>query len=228
MHHRIAFPLLFQIAFNLMPVYGVMMNEWTIFSVIYLYWLETLILSAFSFIKIVSSKGSTPNEKLKMKFPAKDESKWKTGIRFLIIRIGLLLFYLLFIFLFVGLLISDKADMRTNIEMAFFMNPIFNLTLMLYTLSVGMDLMWHFYGNGEYLRVHPSDNASLFDGRTIVIHVAMVLGVLGFMYVKEHFPNHQHLAKLYFISIFVLIKTITDVVVYYVGRKPTVVPSTNS
>ena len=124
MHHRIAFPLMFQIAFNLMPIYGVMANHWTMFSVIYLYWLETVILSLFSFIKIVSSKGTTPNGINLTGIFTEGEWKWKTGIRFLIIRIGMLLFYLLFIFLFVGLLISSKDDMGTNIEMVFFMNPV--------------------------------------------------------------------------------------------------------
>lgn len=219
MHHKIAIPLLFQIAFNLMPAYGVMAGHWTLFSVIYLYWVETLIISFFSFIKIVTAKGTTPINTLKIKLSVGSDFKWKLGIKYLLMRIGTLLFYLLFIVVFVGFLASAKGQGMDNLKLVLLMNPVFNLTLLLYTLSLGMDMAWHYFGNGAYLHTHPSDNASFFDGRTIVMHVVIVLGALGYNFVKEKFPDNQELAQLYFIMIFVLVKTIADVIMYYAGRK---------
>ncbi|MDZ4758318.1 MAG: DUF6498-containing protein [Bacteroidota bacterium] len=222
MHHKIAFPLLFQIAFNLMPIYGVIVGHWTLFSVIYLYWMETMIISFFSFIKIVSAQGDKPTGDVKFKAFVVTGSKWKLGFKYLFIRIATLLFYLLFIVVFVGFIASNKGDGSKNFDLVLLRNPVFNLTLLLYTLSLGMDLMWHYFGNGEYLRAHPSDNASFIDGRTIVMHMVIVFGAVGFSFVKENYPYNGELAQLYFIGVFVLVKTIADVLLYYMGRKPVV------
>ncbi len=211
-----------------MPIYGVMVGEWTLFSVIYLYWMETLVLSFFSFIKIISAKGNIPHDTIKIKLSVHSDSRWIMGIKYLFVRTCTLLFYLLFIVVFVGFVASNKGDGMRNIEMVLFRNPIFNLTLLLYTLSLGMDLMWHYFGNGEYLKTHPSDHAAFVDGRTIVMHVVIVLGAVGFTYVKEHFPNNNQLAQLYFICIFVLVKTVADVLLYYIGRRPASVSSPNT
>jgi len=75
---RVMLPLI--IFSNLFPLYGVLMYNWTIFSVVYIYWIELLIITFFQFLKIIVAQG---------------EPRWSfsvnlfIGIKFLLLRAGL-------------------------------------------------------------------------------------------------------------------------------------------
>lgn len=219
---------MFSLAFNLMPIYGVMAEGWSLFSVVYLYWMETLILAVFSVVKIMTARGKEPKSSLIAKLDAMnpDGPKWKIALKFLFWRVAILLFYLLFIVVFVGFISARKGEGMLNLKLVLFMDPVFNLTLLLYSVSLAMDMVWHYFGNGEYLVNHPKDYASFIDARTIVMHVVIVLGAVGYVKVKDMYPDNIELAQLYFIGIFVIVKTLADLIVYYFKRKTE--PSVNN
>lgn len=46
--------------------------------------------------------------------------------------------------------------------------------------------MFIFFGNGAYYTSRPGSFAAIFDGRQIVVHVAIVLGALGAIFLEKY------------------------------------------
>ena len=72
---------------NLMPLYGVIRWNWTFFSVVYLYWLELIIISTFQLLKIFLAQGGSIS----------CIAKIVIGLKFFLSRTGIFLFYLIFL-----------------------------------------------------------------------------------------------------------------------------------
>ncbi len=174
--------LLLVIALNLMPIWGVIHWGWTPFYVFYLFWLETLIIAVFNTLKIIGCRGDEFDEKLhNSNHPYKGlhvnyVSHAGKAIRYLLMRIGIFCFYLIFIVTFIGIMASQKSEHFSILSIILFRNPTFNYTLLAIILNQLRQLIFYFYINGDYKRTHPSDFASIFDGRQLIVHIAVVLG----------------------------------------------------
>ncbi|MES2431573.1 MAG: DUF6498-containing protein [Bacteroidota bacterium] len=210
--------IFFIIALNLVPIWGVLHWGWTPFYVFYLFWLETLIVSFFNFFKIIACRGDEYDQKLQLSNHKYAEihvnhlSHIGKACRYLFIRIFIFFFYLIFIVVFIGFFASKKNEGLSILEVMIFRNEAFNYTLIAFILNQVGQLIFDFYAEGNYKRTHPSDFASIFDGRQLVVHVAVVLGgVFGAQ--KEIFNtkiNPDHIG-IYIVTIFCIVKSIYEV-----------------
>ena len=210
--------ILFIIALNLVPIWGVLHWGWTPFYVFYLFWLETLIVAVFNTFKIIGCRGDEYNEKLHNSghtyagLHVNYASHTGKAIRYLLIRIAIFCFYLVFIVAFIGIIASKKSEGFSVFETMFFRNPAFNYTVLAFILNQLCQLIFYFYANSDYKRTHPSDFASIFDGRQLIVHVAVVLG--GFLAAqKQVFNTTLNLGNISIIivSIFCVVKSIFEV-----------------
>ncbi len=193
---------------NLFPLYGVINYNWTIFSVVYIYWLELLIITFFQFLKILIAKG---------------EPKWKPsvkivlGIQFLIARGGLFIFYLIFIVVFLGLMPSFEDDTNSTsgiISMSnaiYLKGPFFKFTLLSFALFNFVEFFVSFILNDQYKKSKPSDYNNFLDVHILIVHIVVVLGTFLHLGLTKHLHWDYKGAMIAVVSLFVIIKIIADV-----------------
>lgn len=200
----VMFPLI--VISNLFPLYGVMMYNWTIFTVVYIYWIELLIITFFQFLKILIAQG---------------EPRWSfsvnliIGIKFLLLRAGLFLFYLLFIVVFLGLLASAKDDSGKSainmFDVVFFKGYFYRITLLSFTLYNLVEFIVLFILNNNYKTSKPTDYNNFLDMHILVVHLVVVLGTFLYQGVTDTLHWNHKSAMIACVSLFVIIKIIADV-----------------
>lgn len=204
------FPYILMIlAFNIIPVVGVAYYDWSPFEMFWLFWMETLIIAVFNTIRILFSQARTSdnvqNTSLQIKF--------SPAIKYLVIRVCVFLFYSLFIIVFIGFKFGAEKDPVQMIKTIAFQNILFNLALLISIGTNAIYLIKNFFVNKAYLYSSPADYQGIFDGRQIVIHIAVVIGAVGATFLFEKSNNPQY-ASVWIISIFCLVKCVFEVLLY--------------
>lgn len=189
--------LLLQIVMNLVPFLGVVFYDWSVFALIYAFWLETFGISFLNTIKIAFSKGGEPSG-----------FHFGKAFRYFIVRIAILLFYMIFILTFVGFMVSEKQAGRNFIEYLIFLDDTFRMTIIIFFLVKFFEMVYNFFYKKEYLTSLPTSFHAFTESRIIVMHVVIVLGVFAFQFFNEKLGDHAGIVA--FAGVFVLVKTIAD------------------
>ncbi len=200
----------FIIAFNLVPVFGVIFYHWQPFEAFWFFWVETLVVAVFNCIRIVFSQGRQQ--------PAVNNTQPLTyninrGIKYLLIRIGIFLFYSIFIIVFIGFVANTNTDKGNVLGTILFQNKFFNLSLLISIVSQGYYLIFYFFRSGAWYTSRPDSYAALFDSRQLVIHIAVVLGALGgvFLVKNTSFGNYS---SIFIISLLCICKCAAELFNY--------------
>ncbi|MBC7426405.1 MAG: hypothetical protein H7321_07705 [Bacteroidia bacterium] len=197
------------IILNLLPVLGVFYQGWTIFYIVYLFWFESLILSFFIFFKIIFANKDYQDELYK---DQKTESKFTIGIRYLLIRIGVLVFYLIFILAFIAFAGNENGNSTGDvIELIAFMNPSFNIVALLFSISLLIDFVFNYIISGVSKKTDPHQY-SIFDSRTLILHIVIVLGAVIYSNTKDNFQDNKMLFIQIYLSLFIVVKVICEII----------------
>jgi Family of unknown function (DUF6498) len=202
--------IFFIIAFNLVPIFGVAFYNWQPFEAFWFFWVETLIMAFFNAIRIVFSQGQNAaavNTQQPLVYHA------GKGIKYLFIRIGIFLFYSLFIIVFIGFVANNSTDKSTVLKTLLFQNKFFNLGLLISIFSQGYYLVFYFFRNGAFFTARPDSYAALFDSRQLVIHVAVVLGAFGGMFLAKN-TSFGNYSSIFIISLLCICKCIAELLSY--------------
>ena len=191
---------------NLFPLYGVIHYNWTIFSVVYIYWLELLIISTFQLLKIMIAEGDEE---------ATFFSKLTIALRFFAFRTGIFFFYLLFIVVFLGFLISGKENSDGSgiqlFDVIFLKGNFYKITLLSFLVYNIVEFVVLFLLNGAYKNAKPEDNFIILEPHILVVHLVVVLGTFLYQGATENLHwNHKN-AMIATVSLFVVIKIIIDI-----------------
>ncbi len=211
-----------QVALNLLPVIGYWFWGWSMFAIIYIYWVEAVIISFFVFLKIAMSRG--PEDLTGETRPA-----WRrtlSGLKILLLRLGIMLFYWIFIFLFVGMGQGkyDSEMVIDNMKIMIFMHQGFNLAVLAFFLSQIIEFIGSFIMTDDYLNKPSGAYTLFFDARTIVIHIVIVLGTFAHQFLDKYATLDDRLPGLGFVLVMFFVKTIADIVLYAMGRKNKCLP----
>lgn len=195
--------------------------------VFYLFWLETLIISVFNALKIFFCRGDEFDTKLETSthkyagVHVKYGSHFGTALGYLIVRIGIFFFYLIFIVVFIGFIMTAESSGHEVMNTLLFFNKSFNYALGGFVLNQAIQFIFNFLLNDDFKRTHARDFAAIFDGRQIIIHIAVVIGGVFGGFFGGAFSNdtggfhaNQMTVYLFVISIFCLVKTIFEVLKY--------------
>ena len=208
------------IAANALPVYGAAIGKLFFFQIVYLYWFESLLLVFFDCIRIGAARGTGMNGGA---FAMIAKGGLSAGARPITLsgRIGLILgtfvarvlllaFYLLFILLFIMLQVTGKDHMIEVVMTIAFRNPYFNTALGVFIISNLVQLIGQFFIGGQYRQMSPRNYSNIMDGRTVVLHIMIALGVFAHKFL---FEGTAYVAKgeIFYVGVFMLIKTIIDV-----------------
>ncbi len=197
---------LFTVLFNCIPIVGVAFYGWSVFEMFWLFWVETLIIAFFNTIRVLYAQGkkldySVINPSLKYNVAA--------ACRYLIGRIAMFLFYSVFIIVFIGFIANTKSGGIDMLKTIAFLNPLFNLALILCACSQAYLLIRYYFFNQVYLHASPHQYPILFDGRQLVMHIAIVVGAAGssFLFKGEKLAQY---GAVWIIAIFCICKTVYE------------------
>jgi hypothetical protein len=195
------------IIFNLVPIFGVAFYNWQPFEAFWFFWVETLVIAVFNMIRIVFSQGRSS-----IAVPAKLPMVYhiSKGIKYLFIRIGIFFFYSIFIIVFIGFVANVNKDKSIVMSTILFQNKFFNLGLLISIASQCYYLINGFFRNGAFYTASPDNYGAIFDGRQLVIHVAIVVGAMGSMFIAEK-TSYGNYANVFIISLLCICKCIFDI-----------------
>jgi hypothetical protein len=204
---------------NIFPLVGIIYYDVNFFALFYLYWWETVIISIFRWQKMGwASKPSEPDPTVTYNGqPLTNEqvnNRRGMRIRYFFVRSGMMLFYLLFIVVFVGILTSIKEDAVGFASAITFSDPWVFWSFVGFVIVHLLEyISW--IRNETYKETTIVELSSPFDSRIIVMHVVIVGGTFLAMFTSEKlFPDHPHAASIGYGALFVFLKTIIDVIAW--------------
>ena|SRR6218665_447506 len=192
--------------FNLVPIAGVAFYGWSPFEMFWLFWMETLIIAFFNAIRIIYSQGYLKTSEMidgEMKYNLYPAFKYLVG------RILVFLFYSIFIIVFIGIIAHKKESALDVFGTILFQNRLFNLALLISVCSQTYFIVKFFFMNGAYHYSMPGEYSAIFDGRQIVMHVAVVLGAVGAAFLFKDSKNETY-ASIWIIAVFCICKCIFE------------------
>ena len=202
--------IFFIIAFNLVPIFGVAFYNWQPFEAFWFFWVETLVMALFNTIRIVFSQGQ-PSATVNTQQPLVYHIN--KGIKYLLIRIGIFLFYSIFIITFIGFVANTNKDKGSVLTTLLFQNQFFNLGLLISIFSQCYYLIGSFFRNGAFFTAQPNSYAAIFDGRQLVIHIAVVLGALGSIFLVKN-TSYGNYSSVFIISLLCICKCLVELFNY--------------
>lgn len=195
---------------NLLPIFGVVFWDWTPFTVIFVYWLESLSITGFTSLKILISQGDG-NNNLNF-FPSFGFAAKYTG---------LLLFYLLFIIVFVGAaleVIAQEGVFEGTREFElqeleftkflFFQDSSFRWSMLSFLTIKVIYFFGIFVREKQYLVTKIEDLKNEIIGRIVTKHLVIILGFFAAVMLTAWLE--MDVVSLTFACVFVLFKAIVD------------------
>jgi hypothetical protein len=161
---------LFLIAVNTIPLFGVLFFGWSLFSIMFLYWLENGIIGFFNVFKIALARAPGPS-RITINGRPVNPSNREIRIIFFIFHYGLFwTVHGVFVFLFFGI----SSDLFGGIGL----RGVAIAAAALF-LSHGLSFFVNFLGKEEYLTVSPDGQMTEPYSRVVVLHVTILAG--GFL-----------------------------------------------
>ena len=204
---------------NIFPLVGVLFFHWSFFAIIYIYWWETVIMSIFNILKMRRAKKPgvpNPNWKInnEVQTVADVNNKPKLMATYISIRFFTLFIYLVFIIVFIGMYSAGQDGYSTAVEIIFFLDTFMQVSIVVVFAYYLIDFItWRLSGMEH--ETSTSELAVPFDGRSIVMHIVIVLGAVSTSFLGEKlFGSEQKAAPILFSSFFVLMKTAVDMLSY--------------
>jgi len=219
---------------NIIPLVGIIYYDLTFFALFYLFWWETVIISFYQWLKMGRAKKIAepdPNFTVNGKTLTHQQVNSKRYMRrmYFWVRVLMLIFYLVFIVVFVGIVQSATTDGAISFMRAFLLiDPWMKVALLAFILTHGLEY-WVWIRDGDAENTSLRELGMPFDGRIIIMHIVIVLGTFGSMYASESlFPDHPKAGSIAYATVFVLLKIAIDVFSYVRNQRRTDVISSMS
>lgn len=123
---------------------------------------------------------------------------------------GVFLFYAIFIITFIGFVANTHGNKGEVLATLLFQNKLFNAGLLISIISQGYNLLMGFFRNGYFYTSTPDSFALIFDGRQLVIHIAIVVGALGSIFLEKN-TSFGIYGNIFIIGMLCICKCIFDV-----------------
>lgn len=163
---------------NLIPLYGVIVLDWKIFPLVFLFWLENLIIGAFCLLRIlVADPGNKTFWLLKVFL-----------IPFFCVHFGLFTFvHGVFVMgLFGGMFRTGAPFPGEDVVVGFIHQYQLGVPILGLALSHAVSFAVNFIREGEYRRANPMGLMQQPYGRVVVLHVTLLFG--GFLVMAFQSP----------------------------------------
>ncbi|MCA1716022.1 MAG: DUF6498-containing protein [Actinobacteria bacterium] len=163
--------VLFLVAVNLIPLFGVLFFGWSLFSIMFLYWIENGIIGFSNIFKIALARApSSGGSGFTINGRPVSPSNKEIRIIFFIFHYGLFwTVHGIFVFVFFGMTSSSELFGGVGLRgVAIAAAALF--------LSHGLSFFVNFLGKEEYLTVSPDQQMMEPYSRVVVLHVTILAG----------------------------------------------------
>lgn len=156
---------------NCWPIYGVLVLEWKVFPVIFLFWLENLVIGVLNVLRMLIAA-------------PRNQAYWVAKaflIPFFCIHFGLFAFVhgVLVMGFFGGMFRTGAPFPGTDIIAGFIRQYQLGWPIIALAASHSISFILNYVGEGEYLRANPLFLMQQPYGRVVVLHVTILAG--GFL-----------------------------------------------
>lgn len=187
---------------NITPVIGVLFQGWTIFSLVFVYWLELIFISTFQLFMIIGSLGG-------------DVSLFQritTGFRFFIFRTFIFFFYKIFIVVFLGVMVSakDKEGIKNMAQTLHLTSATFLISMLGYFMEHVVEFVKVFILNERYKTSKPEEHSQFIHSRILVVHVIIITGTFIHLFLTEKAGLNQRLTMVILVLLFTVTKMIAE------------------
>lgn len=175
---------------NLVPLFGVFFFGWSFFAVVFLYWLENVIIGVFNVLRMAKARGPV-DPKHEMKLNGEPyTSKSRTAL-------------IIFFILHYGIFTTVHGAFIVLLFGPFDMTPFMVFTgVSALILSHAISYFSNFIGSGEYERVNEGVLFMQPYTRVIALHVSIIAGGLFVQFLG---------APVLAVGIFIFLKTVVDI-----------------
>ncbi len=178
---------------NLIPLYGVLFDNWQIFTVVFSYWLQSLVVGMYTILKMMKDQGISESQKV-----TKDDNQLLMKQYSRLSNIILIPFFCLH---YGGFLLGHLVFI-----IGLFPVKNFHITQMIIpsialVINHGVSYWKNFIGQKEYLYIAPLEQMGTPYIRVFVMHLTVLGG--AFMIVLLHLP-------IFALVLLVLLKTYGD------------------
>ena len=163
------------VAANLVPLLGVVAFDWTVFSILLLYWCENVVVGAFNVLKILFAEPQSLGANLGKIFL----------IPFFTVHYGM---FTLVHGIFVMAMFGPRANFSPSAAgFALAMRQAgIGLAVLAIVVSHGYSFLVNYLGSGEFRRMSPQQLMMQPYARVVVLHVTILAG--GFAVMGLHAP----------------------------------------
>ncbi|XOU93900.1 MAG: DUF6498-containing protein [Candidatus Kerfeldbacteria bacterium] len=162
---------------NIVPLLGVLIFDWSIFSIMIAYWMENLVIGLYNIIKMSKAEAPNPSSISMNGKPLKPGTK-KPLIAFFIMHFGIFtLVHGIFVFALFGSDTFSGSSMDVS---------IWGIVVMFTGLLIshGVSYKTNFIERGEYKKISPGEQMFKPYGRVVVMHAIIMgsgflIGILG-------------------------------------------------
>lgn len=206
---------------NGIPVYGAFAGKIVFFQVLWIYWVESLILIGFDLVRIAAAKGRATEpgaegslfQSLQVVAVSGEWTAWtrlKSMIGIVVIRGFILLFYLIFLVLFVGFQVTDDSQIMNVGRSIALRDPFVNTALLVFVINGLVQLIGGFFLNGLYRTVSPQRYSGVFDARTVIMHVMIGTSIFIHLYLFQDKP-YAWAGEAVYVAIFMVVRTVIEI-----------------
>ena len=135
--------------------------------------------------------------------------KTKMVIKTAFARVGILLFYLIFMLVFLLFMVNNTDQTIKSATAIVFRDSYFNTAVLFFIFSMVAQLFQGFFANGAYKKMSPKYYASVFDARTILLHVTIIGSVFLHKFVFEG-KSYELYGQMVYVAIFIALKLVTE------------------
>lgn len=187
---------------NVTPAIGVLFQGWTIFSLVFVYWLELIFISTFQLFMIIGSLGG--NEPLFMRI--------KRGFGFFIFRTFIFFFYMIFIVVFLGVLVSakDKEGIKNMAQTMHLTSATFLISMMGYFMEHAVEFVKGFILNDRYKTSKPEEHSQFIHNRILVVHIIVIAGTILHLILTDKVGLNQRITMVVLVLLFTATKMIAE------------------
>ncbi len=165
------------IAFNLLPLVGVLVWGWNVQSLLVLYWLENGIIGLLAIPRILRAEGSPAPPGVTVKVGSSTASKFVL-VPFFLLHYGIFwtvhgaFVFMLPLFLSIRGMIDGGAPATAVVRW-----DSIGLAALGLAISHGASFVLNYLGRREYLTTSPAAQMTAPYGRVVVLHVTILAGV---------------------------------------------------
>ncbi len=150
---------------NLVPVFGVLFLHWSLFSVMFFYWLESVVVGLYNIPKLLMAKAVPDPGTKEAQSPSRTRGRF-FFVGFFLVHYGIfMLGHGLFVFVLFG-----PPDLSVQLVLIGFMSL---------AISHGLSFMFNYVGHREYEKTDISQQMIAPYKRIVIMHVTIVIG--GFL-----------------------------------------------